>query len=56
MTDGSINDNILVIPEDFPGTPSINASISAIIDALGSPEMPTRILTGEDIGLPSTPD
>ena len=46
MTGGLINDNIPVIPEDVPVTPSINASISAITDALGLIEMPTRILTG----------
>ena len=56
MTGGSINDNILVIPEDVPGTPSINASISAITDSLGSPEMSTIILTGAEIGIPETPE
>ena len=56
MTGGSINENIPVIPEDVPGTPSINASISPIKDALGSPDMPTRILTGAEIGLPATPE
>ena len=56
MTGGSINENIPVIPEDVPGIPSINAIISAITDALVSPEMLTRILTGSEIGLPETPE
>ena len=56
MTEGSINDNILVIPEDVPGTPSINAISSAITYAMGLPEMPTRIITGAEIVLPETPE
>ena len=39
-----------------PGILSINAIISAITDALVSPEMLTRILTGSEIGLPETLD
>ena len=56
MTGGSINENIPVIPEDVPGTPSINTSIGAITYALGSPEIPTIIVTGAEIGLPETPE
>ena len=56
MTGVSISDNITVIPEDVPCINSINASISAIIYALGLPDMPTRILTGAEIGLPVTPE
>ena len=56
MMGGSINDNILVITEDVSGTPSINDSISAITDALGSPDITTRIITGAENGIPATPD
>ena len=56
MSGGLINKNIPVIPEYFLGTHSINASIRAITYALGSPEIPTRIVTGAEIGLPETPE
>ena len=56
MMGESINNNILVIPEVVPGTPSINAKIGAIADALGSPKIPTRILTGAEIGPQATPE
>ena len=56
MTGGSTSGNILVIPEDVPGMPSINAIIRAKSDAMGLPEMPTRIHIGAEIGLPATPE
>ena len=54
MTGESINEDISVIPEDFPGKNLSNASISTITYAIGLPEMTTRILTGVKIGLPAT--
>ena len=56
MTGGLENDGVLVDVEDVPCTPSINESVSAITDTLGSPTVLERPLTETEIGLPTTPE
>ena len=56
MTGGLENDNVAVIPNEVPGTPSLNGNVSGITEESGSPKMPTRSLTATEMGLPPTPE
>ena len=50
------NCNVPIVPNEIPGTPSINGNVSRITEELGSPKMPTMSLTATEIGLPPTPE
>ena len=56
MSGGSENYDHPVVTTYVPATPSVNANMSTLTDAIGSPEIPRRELIEAEIGPPATPD
>ena len=56
MDGGMENRNVPIVPNEIPGTTSINGNVSVITEELGSPKMPTMSLTATEIGLPPSPE
>ena len=56
MMGGLENDNVVVVPNEVPGTPSLTGNLSGITEELGSPKMPTGSLTATEMVLPPTPE
>ena len=48
------NHNVPIVPNEIPGTSSINGYVSGITEELVSPKMPTRSPTATEIGRPPT--